>query len=104
MCLVDQLTITPDEVWADRGYDANANRDGLIQRGITPKISRRNHPGQGRQRDTHGRHRWQIERTNSWLASYRRLLIRWERRADLHLAFYRIAQSLICWRQLHRSL
>ena len=74
--LVDQLRWVPAEVWADRGYDANANREGLLQRGITPMISRRNHPGHGRRRDPLGRHRWPVERTTSWINTYRRLLMR----------------------------
>jgi IS5 family transposase len=102
--LVDRLPYPPLEVWADRGYDAKANRDGLAARDIVPMISRRRRPGQGRHRDPNGRHRWQIERTNSWLANHRRLLIRWDRRADIHQAFYTLACCLICWRRLQQSL
>jgi transposase len=104
LCLVDRLDVRPDEVWADRGYDAKANRDGLTTRHITPKISRRNKPYQGKQRDSLGRHRWPIERTNAWLSYYRRLMIRWDRRADIHQAFYTLACCLICWRTLEGSL
>ena len=96
--LVDQLDWVPDEVWADRGYDAKANHDGLTQRGITPMISRRNRPGQGRQRDPLGRHRWPIERTNSWLNAYRRLATRWDRTAALHQAFITLACCILLLR------
>jgi IS5 family transposase len=104
LSLVDRLRALPGEVWADRGYDAKANRDGLTQRQITPMISRRNRPGAGKRRDPHGRHRWQIERTNAWLSYHRRLMIRWERHADIHQAFFTLACCLICWRTLQRSL
>jgi hypothetical protein len=67
-------------------------------------ISHRNRPYQGKQRDHLGRHRWPIERTNAWLASYRRLLIRRDRRADIHQAFYTLACCLICWQQLQTTL
>jgi transposase len=104
LSLVDRLRYLPDEVWADRGYDAKATRDGLTRRHITAMISHRNHPGAGRRRDPLGRHRWPIERTNSWLGYHRRLMIRWDRHADIHQAFYTIACCPICWRTLERSL
>ena len=34
-----------------------------------------------------GRHRWVVERTLAWLNRYRRLTVRYERRADIHHAF-----------------
>jgi transposase len=43
-----------------------------------------------------------VERTLSWLHQYRRLRIRYERRADIHQAFLTLACSLICYRQLKR--
>lgn len=33
-----------------------------------------------------GRYRWVVERTFAWLNRYRRLTIRYERRADIHQA------------------
>lgn len=104
LTLVDRLPARPGEVWADRGYDAKANRDGLTARGITAKISHRRDPGQGKTRDPAGRCRWQIERTNGWLFYFRRLMIRWDRSGDLHDAFYTLARCLICWRILQRSI
>lgn len=41
-----------------------------------------------------------VERTIAWLHQYRRLRIRFERRADIHEAFLHIACSLICLKQL----
>jgi transposase len=43
-----------------------------------------------------GRHRWVVERTLAWLAKYRRLTIRYERRDDIHEAFLHLGCSLIC--------
>jgi transposase len=41
-----------------------------------------------------------VERTIAWLHQYRRLRVRYERRADIHMAFLHIACSLICLKQL----
>jgi IS5 family transposase len=101
--LVDRLQWVPDEVWADRGYDAKANHNGLAERGITAKISRRNRPGQGRRRDPLGRHRWPVERTNAWLNAFRRLLIRWDRKASHHQAFITLACCMVLLRTLMKT-
>jgi len=41
-----------------------------------------------------------VERTISWLHQYRRLRVRYERRADIHEAFLQIAGCLICFKLL----
>jgi transposase len=47
-----------------------------------------------------GRYRWVVERTLSWLNRFRRLKVRYERRADIHRAFLTLGCALICWRAL----
>lgn len=67
--------------------------------GITPVLARRNtEHGSGL-----GRYRWVVERTISWLHQYRRLRVRYERRADIHQAFLDLGCALICYKTLIRS-
>ena len=47
-----------------------------------------------------GRFRWVVERTLSWLNRFRRLKVRYERRADIHQAFLSLGCTLICRRTL----
>jgi transposase len=49
-----------------------------------------------------GKHRWVVERTFAWINRFRRLTIRYERRADIHLAFTTLACALICMNQVRR--
>ena len=44
-----------------------------------------------------GRWRWVVERTFAWLNQFRRLRVRYEKRADLHEAFLSLGCILICW-------
>ena len=89
----------PRRVFADRGYDHDKYRRLLRQRRITPKIARRGSAhGSGL-----GKLRWVVERTFSWLHNFRRLRIRYERRADIHQAMISIACSVICLRRLLSS-
>jgi len=88
----------PDKVHADKGYDHRRCRRECHARGIKPRIARR-----GVESSAHlGRHRWVVERSFAWLARFRRLSIRYERRADLHLAFTTLACAVICLRQIRR--
>lgn len=87
-----------DKGYADKGYDYARCRAALKKRGITPRIARRGVEGSERL----GRHRWRVEQTQGWLNRYKRLKVRYERHADIYLAFLLIACSLICLKQLHR--
>jgi len=90
----------PQRLLADRGYDHDVYRRRLRARGITPQIARRGTPhGSGL-----GAQRWVVERTIAWLHGFRRLLERYERRADMHEAFLALACCLICFRRLRASL
>ncbi len=42
-----------------------------------------------------GKTRWVVDRGLSWLHPFRRLRVRWERRADMHEAFLSLACILI---------
>jgi hypothetical protein len=44
-----------------------------------------------------------VERTLSWLNRFRRLKVRYERRADIHQAFLSLGCALICARTLGRG-
>ena len=77
----------------DRGYDAEAIRQGLRARHIAPLLAMRNtEHGSGL-----GRWRWVVERTFAWLNQFRRLRTRYEKRADIHEAFLSLGCALICW-------
>jgi transposase len=93
----------PDQLLADRGYDAEHIRDSLNERGIEPRIVKKNPPGAGRSRDPQAAERWPIERTNAWFHNYRRINIRWERRPELYLAFLQLAQAMILTRLLDHA-
>ncbi|WP_412103984.1 IS5 family transposase [Streptomyces californicus] len=86
----------PQSVFADRGYDHDTYRDQVRARRILPVIARRGTAhGSGL-----GAYRWVVERTFAWLHGFKRLRVRWERRADIHEAFFKLACCLITHRQV----
>jgi transposase len=86
----------PAKLHADKGYDFARCRRALRRRGIRARIARRGVESKERL----GRHRWVIERTAAWLNRCRRLVIRYEHRADIHLAFLQLGCALISLRFL----
>jgi transposase len=89
----------PGKLHADKAYDVPRCRRYLRRRGIGCRIARRGVESGERL----GRHRWVVERTLAWVARYRRLAIRYERRDDIHEALLHLACSLICLNFLDRT-
>ncbi len=88
----------PTKLHADKAYDNRRCRAECRARSVKPRIARR-----GVERsDSLGRHRWVVERTLAWLNRFRRLTVRYERRADIHLAFVTLGCALICLNQIKR--
>ncbi len=86
----------PERFYADRAYHSELHSILLWNRGIEPCIAQRGQPhGSGLDKV-----RWVVERTLSWLHQYRRLRVRYERRADIHQAFLILGCALICWKAL----
>ncbi len=88
----------PGKLHADKGYDSSRCREALRKRGIKSRIARRGVESSERL----GCHRWVVERTLSWLNRFRRLKVRYERRADVHQAFLELGCALICWNHVQR--
>jgi IS5 family transposase len=89
----------PAKLHGDKGYDYLRCRKALRRRGITPRIARRGVESNQRL----GRHRYVVERSLAWLVGYRRLQVRYERRADVLLGFLWLACALICLHHLTQS-
>lgn len=82
----------PDKVHADKGYDFPRCRRFLSGRGILVRIARRGVESSARL----GEHRWVVERSLAWLARFRKLTIRYERKPEIHVAFLTLACALVC--------
>ncbi len=88
----------PGKLHADKAYDSRAHRTWLRKKGIAPRFARKGIES----RERLGRWRWVVERSISWLHRFRRLQIRYERRADIHQGFLTLGCSLICWKFIGR--
>jgi putative transposase len=91
----------------DRGYDYAACREAAIARGYEPHIPPQRSaahplPPPGHP-DRHPPRRWVVEVAHRWCNRFRRLLIRWDKRATHYLAFVHLAACLIIYRKVRHA-
>lgn len=80
----------------DRGYVGRRIYEHVWQISMVPWISGRRHECKAKREGARARRRV-VERSHSWLNRDRRLLIRWEKRAETYLAMLHFACGLIVW-------
>lgn len=89
----------PQNLCLDKGYDYDEIRDLAREFYYTAHIRGRGEEAQAIKRAVGFKaRRWVVERTHSWLNRFRRLLVRWEKRADTFFAMLHLACGIITWR------
>lgn len=83
----------------DKGYDYPEVRALLDRWGYRLHIAVRGEGTPARRSSPRSRsRRWVVERSHSWMNRFRRLLIRWEKKAAHYEAFLHFACALIAFR------
>ena len=91
----------PQGLCLDKGYDSNEVRGLLAEFGFTAHIRGRGEEAQEIKRKARFKaRRWVVERTHSWMNRFRRILIRWEKKASNYIAFLHLACAIITWRSV----
>lgn len=91
----------------DRGYDAAACRETAVAQGYVPHIPPKASaatplppPGDPAR---HPPRRWVVEVSHSWFNRFRRLLVRWEKKAANYRGMVQLAACLIVYRKLRHA-
>jgi len=83
----------------DKGYDYPTVWALVEFWGYTAHIASRGEPRPHRQKiPKHRNRRWVVERTHSWFNRFRRLLIRWEKKAANYVAMLHLACAFVTLR------
>jgi putative transposase len=89
----------PQGMCLDKGYDYGEVRDLLVEFGFTAHIRARGEEAQAIRREAGYRaRRWVVERTHSWMHRFRRLLVRWEKKAANSVALLHFACAWITFK------
>ena len=96
----DPTPTAPQGLCLDKGYDYNEVRDLLDEFGFTAHIRARGEEAKALKQEVGFKaRRWVVERTHSWMNRFRRLLIRWDKKACNYLGFLHLACAYITYRQ-----
>lgn len=90
--------ITPQHLCLDKGYDYEDVRRLVALRGFIAHIKARGEEVILKRTRGLKPRRWVVERTHSWLNRFRRILIRWEKKAQNYLAMLHLACAYVAYR------
>ena len=100
--VVERPEATADEpqgMCLDKGYDYDEVREILEEFGFTAHIKARGEEAKELKAEASKRaRRWVVERSHSWMNRFRRILVRWDKKAENYLAFLHFACALIALR------
>ena len=89
----------PQGLCLDKGYDYDSVRDLVQAFGYTAHIQARGEEAQAIKRQTGFKaRRWVVERTHRWMNRFRRLLTRWEKKAENYLGLLHLVCAVITYR------
>lgn len=89
----------PQHLCCDKGFDAEAIRRNARRRGYRPHIKSRGQEQTQKRKSGRRARRWVVERIASWMNRFRRLLVRWEKKAVNYSAMLHLSFTYITWRQ-----
>jgi putative transposase len=85
---------------ADKGYVGKPAEKIMKKRHYIPHVPQRGEEMLAKERNPrHRAKRWVVERTHSWINRYRKVLVRYEKRADSYEGLLEIACALTVFRQ-----
>ena len=89
----------PQGMCLDKGYDYDNVRDLVREFGYTAHIKARGEEARAIKRQAGFKaRRWVVERTHSWMNRFRRILTRWEKKAENYLALLHLVCAVITYR------
>ena len=89
----------PRGMCLDKGYDYDEARDLAGAFGYTAHIRARGEEAQALKHEAGFKaRRWVVERTHSWMNRFRRLLTRWEKKAENYLGLLHLVCAIITYR------
>jgi len=89
----------PQGLCLDKGYDYAEVRELVEEFRFTAHIRSRGEEAKKlKKRAGFKARRWVVERAHSWMNRFRRILVRWEKRADTYVAMLHLACAIITWK------
>jgi putative transposase len=87
----------PQNLCVDKGYAGKPAEQQMRARGYIPHVPQKGVPPPRRKTQRRAR-RWVVERTHSWMNNFRKLRVRYEKKASNFEGLLHLAIAIICWR------
>jgi len=90
----------PQGLCLDKGYDYDSVRELAAEFGFTLHLRTRGEEAQAIKKEAgYKARRWVVERTHSWMNGFRRILVRWEKKAVNYLGLLHLVCAYITIKQ-----
>ena len=92
---------TEQHLCADKGYTGEPAQKAIKDRNYIPHVMQRGEEIQKKKDNPNFKaRRWIVEVTHSWFNRFRKLLVRYEKRADTYEALLHMAAAIIAFRKV----
>ena len=90
----------PQHLCADKGYKGRKARRIMLERNYTPHVKQIGEEVATKIENPEYRaRRWVVEACHSWFNRFRKILVRYEKKAANYMALLQLAAAIICWRK-----
>lgn len=94
----------PQHLCADKGYSGKPALESVRARGYIAHVKQRGEEALEKKTvPGYKSRRWVVAACHSWLNRFRKLLVRFEKKASSHLALVHLAAAIICLRKVGKG-
>jgi putative transposase len=106
--LQNRIRLPPEQtvqnLCADKGYIGGPAQLIILSHGYVPPVKERGEKTSKMKNEFgYQPRRWIVELTHSWLNRFRKLLVRYEKKACSYEALVHLALAIICWRKINNG-
>ena len=85
---------------ADKAYDGQPALQVIVSKGYIPHVKTRGQEVEQKKANPDWKaRRWVVEVSHSWFNRFRKILVRYEKRADTYMALMHMAAAIIAYRK-----
>ena len=85
---------------ADKAYNGKPALQRIVSKGYIPHVQTRGQEVEQKKTNPDWKaRRWVVEVTHSWFNRFRKILVRYEKRADTYVALLQMAAAIIAYRK-----
>ena len=99
--IIDRPEDIEQHLCADKAYDGSPAKQIIVSHGYIPHVKTRGEEIQEKSNNpTWKARRWVVEVSHSWFNRFRKILVRYEKRADTYMALLHMAAAIIAFRKV----